>query len=90
MFVLYSLPVWSGLATDHANTREQLGLIGKLQQHFIILLLLSPCYMASLYSDKTIMDTQAPLAKRQKMNGNGYGLDVGVNYGEGSVSLLIF
>ena len=42
--------------------------------------------MASLSSDKTIMDTQAPLAKRQKMNGNGYGFDVGVNYGEGSVS----
>jgi len=30
------------------------------------------------------MDTKAPLAKRQKMNGNGYGFDVGVNYGEGS------
>ena len=38
------------------------------------------------------MDTTAPLAKRQKtaMNGNGYGLDVGVNYSEGSVSVLTY
>ena len=44
--------------------------------------------MASLSSDKRVMDTKAPSAKRQKTetNGNGYGFDVGVNYSEGSVS----
>ena len=46
--------------------------------------------MASLSSDKTLMDTETPLAKRQKMNGNGYGFDVGVNYGESSVSFQNF
>ena len=84
-----SLAAWQHLTRTRGNREGSTdGLIGKLQQHFIILLLLSVCYMASLSSDKRVMDTKAPSAKRQKTetNGNGYGFDVGVNYSEGSVS----